>query len=138
MPVLTSLGEAENVAFCSHYQSFAIFDSYSCILIVQYTPTVYEKEKETLEKRFVFHEGPIGTYKSCKMSDAEIDGYFFRALTVDGEYSHIYNYPHKMMFIGVNDTTHEIVYMTFEDGDLDYIDDLSQFILDDCGWKHVK
>ena len=45
MPVLTSLGEAENVAFCSHYQSFAIFDSYSCILIVQYTPTVYEKEK---------------------------------------------------------------------------------------------
>ena len=32
----------------------------------------------------------------------------------------------------------EIVYLTFEDGDLDYIEDLSTFLFEDCGFRYVK
>lgn len=43
-----------------------------------------------------------------------------------------------MYLIATNDATREIVYLFFFDDDLDYIEDLDEFIRNDCGWKHIR
>ena len=65
----------------------------------------------------------------------DIDGYSFRMLSTD-EYD--MNYPKDVALIATNDETKEIVYLSFHDQDIDYIDSMDKFILDDCGWKHIR
>jgi len=137
MPTLTELASPENIAFCSYYSRAAIFDWCSCMLIVRYTPEDYVSEKAALQEKFTFQEEPLGWQELCEPT-AEVSGYTFRVLSVEGEYEHIYEYPYKMMLIGTNDKTHELVYLTFLDRDLDYIEDLATFILEDCGFRYVK
>ena len=137
MPDMLALGEAEHIVFCSYYRQVAIFRSSSCMLMVRYDRAEYDTRVAALPEQFVFQEGPFR--EGCTVApSAEVNGYFFRVLSVAGEYEGVYRYPYKLMLVGTNDTTCEIVYLAFEDGDLDYIEDLSTFLLEDCGFRHVK
>jgi hypothetical protein len=59
---------------------------------------------------------------------------------IDHHYTQIeeFNYPKRLMFVATNDETNEIVYLSFYDDDLDYIVSLGDFLIDDCGWKHIR
>jgi hypothetical protein len=63
----------------------------------------------------------------------ELDGYTFRTLSLED-----FNYPKRLMFVATNDDTKQIVYLSFYDDDLDYIVSLEEFLMDDCGWKHIR
>ena len=64
-----------------------------------------------------------------------VDGYSFRVLS-SGEYE--MDYPKEVVLIATNDETKEIAYLSYDDQDIDYIDSLDEFILDDCGWEHIR
>lgn len=118
--------------------TLSLFQSESDTLICRYGPEEYEKEKAALEERYVFQNKAMtaGGY-TCQPSTT-LDGYVFRALSFEGEYAGQNGYPYRMTFIATNDATHEIVYLSFCDDDLDYIEDLTEFIRNDCGWKHIR
>jgi len=44
----------------------------------------------------------------------------------------------QLIFIATIDVTQEIIYMSYYDDDRDYITSLTDFILDDCGFKHIQ
>lgn len=69
---------------------------------------------------------------------AELDGYEFRVLSIERAYEGEFFYPKCLYLVATNDETCEIVYLNYYDGDLDCIEDLSDFICDDCGWKHIR
>lgn len=37
-----------------------------------------------------------------------------------------------------NDVEHQIGFIVFQDVDLDYVDDLTEFLNEWCGWKNIR
>ncbi|MBQ8404520.1 MAG: hypothetical protein IJX55_08900, partial [Clostridia bacterium] len=115
----------------------AIFTCNSYALISEYNEEEYEVQKALLNEKYIFQSEEMGAFDTVCEHTAVVDGYFFRTLSVEGEYKYI-NYPKNMFLIGTNDQTKEIVYMYFNDIDLDYISSLEDFINDDCGFEHMR
>lgn len=99
-------------------------------LICAYDEDTYSQQKALLEEKYVFQTDAVKGEAT-----AEVDGYYFRMLSKN-EYE--MNYPKEVVLIATNDETNEIVYMSFYDDDLDYIDSLDEFILEDCGWQYIR
>ncbi len=141
MPRLSDIGQVESVEHCDYYSSQASF--FTCegdALICKYDIGEYETQKALLAEKYVFQSEPmVACGHSCEPA-AEIDGYLFRVLSIGNDEASFgeYQYPKCMVLIATNDTTQEIVYLSFYDDDLDYIESLSDFILNDCGWKHMR
>ena len=68
---------------------------------------------------------------------AKINDYSFRVLDINEEYSLEIDYPKRLVFIATNDQDNSISYTAFYDDDLDYIESLEEFLLNDCGWKYI-
>ena len=51
---------------------------------------------------------------------------------------HAVNDPKRLGFVATNDATGEIVYLSFWNDDVDYIKNLPEFILENCGWRHIR
>lgn len=138
LPDLTEIGTPEAMDYYDYESTLSLFQNESDTLICRYSPEEYEKEKAALEKRFVFQNRSMTANGYTCPPSVTLDGYVFRVLSFEGEYAYQNTYPNRMTFIATNDETHEIVYLSFCDDDLDYITDLSDFIRDDCGWKHIR
>lgn len=138
MPQLSKIGAPEKIDYYHYYASQLFFSWDTDILICKYSASDYEGRKNAVEAEYVFQSEPMTIYEYTAEPTAEIDGYCFRVLSVNGEYKQEINYPNKLIFIATNDTTHEIVYISFYDFDLDYITSLTDFINTDCGWKHIR
>lgn len=137
MPELSEIGQSTDIEYHNVFTAFFVFSAETDYLICCYTPDEYEIKKAELETDYAFQEEIItGDYSNCEPS-VEIDGYQFRLLSVD-EYKGTIYYPKNLVLIGFSDATKEIVYVVFEDFDLDYISSLKDFITDDCGWKYIR
>ena len=133
MPSLDELDSAQSMEYCAYSARQLIFSWRADALFCRYEQTVYEAEKTQLNQRFHFQKEKIG---GCD-SSVEADGYLFRLLDVE-TYSKDLWYPKKLMLIGANDQTHEIVYLFFSDPDLDYIESAEELLLEFCGWNHMR
>lgn len=115
-------------------------------LICEYSEADYEIEKTRLEEHYVFQTGPMqNDFPPSDSPDqqfcepiAEIDGYVFRMLSIEGEYDYEISYPERLMFVGTNDTTREIVYLATYDFECNSIEALDEYILEVCGWKYIR
>ncbi|MBQ8057684.1 MAG: hypothetical protein IJ275_05050 [Ruminococcus sp.] len=139
MPSLSELSQTESIEYYDYHSSMlAGFVTCDCdTLICQYSEDEYLLQKELLDENYVFQKEPLIAMPDEPKCEPviEVDGYTFRALSVDG-YSLIY--PKEVIFIATNDKKNEILYMYFCDIELDYIESMEEFILNDCGFKHIR
>ena len=137
LPELSDIGHPQNVEHYNVYTCLSIFASEADYLICRYTPEEFEFQKERLEEEYVFQADIITDEDANCEPITEIDGYQFRLLSIE-EYKEELYYPKDIVLIGYSDDAQEIVYLAFHDMDLDYIPSLKSFIIDDCGWNHVR
>ena len=138
MPTLDELGNYTKVEHFDYFSSsFGIFTSDADTLAVYYDSEEYQKQKALLDNKFVFQEAGMTALEYTCMPSAAINGYLFRTLNIDEKYGWDADYPKKMVFIATNDKDCSISYTAFYNDDLDYIESLEEFLLNDCGWKHI-
>ena len=140
MPSLSDMGQTPNLECYYVYSEYSIFHSETDYLICSYTPEEYAIAKERLETEYIFQQEPIPNenHVACEPM-IEIGDYQFRLLAVEGydREEHYMMYPKYLYLIGYSDDAHEIVYIAFEDWDLDYIDSLEDFVVNRCSWKDI-
>lgn len=123
-----------------NYNSYfgLIFHSESHVLIYKYDDEEYVETKAQLDEEYVFEtHARKSCGEVCEPTD-ELDGFYLRMLDT-GKYpgSHL-EYPKRLVLIGTNDETREIMYIAFYDFDIDYLTSLSHFVNVDCGWKYIR
>lgn len=139
LPGLDEVGRPQNIEYYEYYTSrFMIFTNDVHTLICQYTAAEYETQKALLEETYIFQTAPMTAYEYSCDPTARIGEYQFRTLAIDGAYDNAICYPKSMVFVAINDVTHEIVYLSAYDDDLDYIQSLEEFLNVDCGWDLVR
>lgn len=134
LPAVELVGVTLEQRYIEYESTQAVFfDIHVDTLICRYAPEEYALQKRLIDEQTVFRS-EVYTYDEFVCEPAAIiDGYSFRMIDSPDVY-----YPHRLGFIATNDDTCEIVWLSFVDDDLDYIADLSEFILDECGWKHMR
>lgn len=138
-PDLSELGQYESIEYYDYFsQQTGFFTCDADVLICCYGQSDYLEQKDLLDEKYVFQKEMVYAYKYACTPTVEIDGYVFRLLSVEGEYGKQLCYPQSLFFIATNDTTREIVYMSFYDDDIDCIISLDDFIKKDCGWKYIR
>ena len=126
--------------------AFSVFHSSSCTLLCRYAEEDYEAAKAAVEARYRFRTELMDTeyasgYKQVKQIEpfVRIGNDFFRVLLPrDGEREFTNDYYKGCILIMTNDVRREIGYIAFADMDLDMAEDLAKFLLDYCGWKHIR
>lgn len=138
MPSLDEIGQPVAIEYCDVLTTAYIYASEADHLICRYDPEGYALQKKQLEENYIFQTEILSSYgHSCEPS-AEVDGYRFRVLSTEGEYEPYIDYPGHTVLIGYSDEAQEIVYLSFHDTDLDHITSLTDFLNEECGWKHVR
>lgn len=139
MPPLSDVGAPEEAVYYDYFsQQLGFFTCDAEILVCRYSEEAYKQEKTRLETDYTFQSDPLkGCGYTCDGA-TELDGYYFRVVAYEEGGSWDEYFPKTMYLIATNDATREIVYLFFFDDDLDYIEDLAEFIRNDCGWKHIR
>lgn len=136
MPLLSEIAQPTKLDYYNYYSShFGIFTCDSNTLICKYNEEMYTEQKELLDKKYIFQSNTVNDYGYNDEQATELDDYSFRLLSID---DYKINYPKAVFLIATNDTENEIVYMSFYNDDLDYIESLSEFIKEDCGWVYIR
>lgn len=139
MPALSQIGQPTEVICYDYFLSLMGF--FTCdadYLICRYDAAAYKEQLRLINNRYTFQEENIITNGHCCEPVAKIDGYTFRMLSVEGEYGAELQYPKRLVFIATNEEACEIIYLSFYDGDLDYIESTVNFIYEYCGWEHIR
>ena len=125
---------AEYYSYSSEAAIF--FDARATIEICQYEQEDYGKTKTQLNETYAFYSEPMtnSTSGALRQTQTDVDGYTFCIVSQEDAFS----YPKRLFLIATNDQTCEIVIIHYKNDDLDYIESLSDFILNDCGFKHVR
>ena len=138
MPLLDELGNYTTAEHYDYFSStFLIFTCDADTLIVYYNEAEYQEQKALLDTKYVFQETEMIEHERACTPYAEISDYSFRTLSIDQKNGEEINYPQKLVFIATNDMEHSIAYTAFYDDDIDYIESLAEFLLKNCGWKHI-
>jgi hypothetical protein len=142
IPTLDEIGEPISTEYYD-YSLYSLFDFTleTGFLICEYTEDEYFRQKVLKDEKYVFAKEPAEILGYACEPDAEIDGYVFRGVDANikyGECDCLHHFPKSLVLIGTNDLTHEIVYMTYFNNDLDYIHSFSDHILNECGWKYMR
>ncbi len=137
MPALSEFSNTEKLEFYNYtsYGLFGIIDYDTDTLICKYSEDEYLTHKKLLDKKYIYQNNLLDDSEYSNNPVAKINGYVFRALSSD-EYE--LTYPKEIVFTATNDEENEILYMYFYDIELDYIESLEEFILNDCGFKYVR
>lgn len=139
MPQLTEIGQPEHIEYHNFTsQETVFFVCESDILICTYGLAEYEQQKASLDESYIFQQEPMlsGGFRCEPVVD--IDGYRFRFLSIGREYSSQIAYPRRLIMVATNDEAREIAYIATSDSELDYIESISDYITDDCGWSHIR
>lgn len=134
LPTLEEIGEPADVTLYEYFASQAVFftqDVYT--LVARYEPTEYASQIQAIQANYAFMNEPQGYGEHFCEPAADMGGYHFRMIDAPEV-----DYPQLLGFIATNDATKEIVYMSFCDYDLDWIEDLTDFLNEDCGWEHIR
>lgn len=145
MPSLDEIGQPVNVEYCNVDTRYFIFFPEADYLICQYAPDEYARQKSSLDAKYIFQTETMysydyfnETYTDPCEPVAELDGYQFRVLSTEMDYAHDTDYPWHMNLIGCSDEKQEIIYLSFNDTDVDYHTSLTDFLYDECGWSYVR
>lgn len=139
MPPLSDVGTPEETAYYDYFsQQMGFFTCDAEVLICRYGEDAYQQEKARVETAYTFQTQPMEACGYTCDATAELDEYAFRVVAYEEGGSWDEYFPKSMFLIATNDATREIVYLSFCDDDLDYIEDLAEFIRNDCGWKHIR
>lgn len=134
MPTLEQVGKPESMTYYDYSCAVLIFNCDAHALLCSYDRAEYAAQKAAIGESYRFQEGQFENFYKNGDSSAQVDGWQFHLLA---EEEPGILYPKKLILIGFQETQHRIVYLSFYDADIDYIDDLEGFILDRCGWKHM-
>lgn len=106
-------------------------------MICRYDQSEYLRQKALLDQKYTFQTDPMYSSDYVCQPTAQIDGYHFRLLSIEGDYQEYVEYPKHLTLIACSDQTNEIVYVSFRDDDLDDISSLEELISQDLGWTYV-
>ena len=122
-PEVSELSNYDGMSF-KYSENEGLFSWYSYILKVSYSDFYFETEKTRIEENYYFDK---------RFSDIiEVDSFNIRVLDIE---KYQLEYPKYLAFLGVSESTKEIVYIYYEDQDLDSIgESWEDFILDNCNW----
>ncbi len=124
-------GDFEDIT-CYDYIKTGIFQQLAVTVIAKYDEAEFKKEVKRINKENAF-------YKSAVLEDEPIPVFSFEDFDfrlVKGEYV-TYWYPKDLYFIGINDTTNEIAYVSFQDDELDSVWEFENLIYSYAGWHYV-
>ena len=138
MPQLSEVGEPEQITYYAYYSEAILILTNADYLICRYSAEEYVAQKTEVQEKFRFQDGQISACDYAVTPEACIDGYHFRLLAADEESTYDFDYPKKLMVIATNDETCEIIYLSYTDVDIDYIEFFDRFIIDCCGWQRVR
>lgn len=139
LPAPDTLGNPQNQVYQYHKSSGVLFLTKSHTLLCRYSPEDYAAQVEALETDWIFQTEPIYDFSDAPDIPPEfvLDGFHFRFLSLEEESYDLW-FPKYVALIGTNDETHEIVWLYWDDIDLDYIPrDVAEFLIQDCGWKYL-
>lgn len=122
-------GKYKNVNYYEYYAYTILFQQKADTLICQYDDSDFEKKVEEINSEYEFYLNPVERDEADP--NFTIDGFNFRLVNTE-------DYPHEMQFIGINNETKEIAYLSFEDRDLDRVWDFTDLLNTDCGWNYIK
>ena len=134
------LGSPKTVVLHQYLWAAGIWRTKSDILLCQYDAVDYEVAKVVLETNHNFRTELLNT----GVKGIEIEPYvsigndFFRLLwPLDGD-KESWGFYKESLFLMTNDIEHQIGFIVFQDIDLDYIEDLTEFLNEWCGWKNIR
>lgn len=135
---IPGMGQPESSEYQHYFKQIgAFFDTYAYTMICQYSESDYLSQKAFLSETYVFQTEPPSVPEYSIPAEYEKDGYLFRFLSFDEELYRL-DFPKYMTILGFNDETCEIVYLYFDDDDLDFIRSWDEFLSDECGWNHIR
>jgi hypothetical protein len=138
------LGSPKSVVLHEYLDFWVIFHTRSYTLLCQYGDAEYHAAKTALESRYGFrtelmdnryHDNPD---KQQFEPYVEIGDDHFRFLYPNDADDQTWEFYKRSILVVTNDVAHEIGYILFDDIDLDYVNDLTEFINVYCGWKYVR
>jgi hypothetical protein len=144
VPRPIELGTPKSAVVHIYRKSAAIFESRSYTLLCRYDEDDYEEEKAALETRYHFRNEPmktgLGEPETIEPYVRIGDDFFRVVIPGDRERDDGYldGFYETSFFIVTNDVRHEIGYVVFQDLDMDYAEDLAEFLNEDCGWKYIR
>lgn len=123
LPEVGELNNYKEISF-KYTGNEGLFSSYSYILKLSYSENDFKTEKIRVEENYYFDE---------VFSDKiKVDTFNIRVLDLE---KYQLDYPKYLAFVGVSESTKEIVYIYYEDQDLDSIEDSwEDFIINECNW----
>ncbi len=140
LPSAEDIKNAEEVNIYFYERYYFIFNNRAAYLVCNYNEKEYIKQKDIIAQSYDLIENNPQTYYSTLYSylAGDLGNYHFRLLSFDS-YEDYLSYPKRMAYIITNDETKQIIYLSFYDLDLDYIEnsDFENFINEYCGWKHI-
>lgn len=120
-------GEYESISNYK-YHSMAIFQQEAYTTILKYSEDNFEAEINNIEDSRKFYSTPIEKEEAEPVFSYA--GFDFRVEISEW-------YPKEMHLVGINEETHEIAYVSFQDYDLDSIWDYEEFLDYYCGWRYI-
>lgn len=137
LPNPDALGAPQSMTYQYYETSALIFLTESHTLLCRYTPEAYDAQVAALETDWVFRTEPFTAYNAPTPEAFTLDGFHFRFLSPEEESYELW-FPKYVALVGTNDHTHEIVWLYWNDIDLDYMGkDPADFLSSCCGWNHL-
>ncbi len=113
-------------------------------LLCKYNASDYEVAKTALENQYSFRTEPLNNGCVDDPENMLIDPYIrigddtFRFLSPKDGYDSGWEFYKRSLLVVTNDTEHEIGYILFNDFELDWAENLTEFIIEECGWKYIR
>lgn len=124
IPNVDKLPKYKDIVYQNHYEQILFFYSEYTEMIVEYDEETYLKEKNNLEKEYVFGDDDNKLPKKY----FSIGSYKFRVVQ---KYKDLECYfPKQFGIVGTSDNKKSIAYLSFKDMDLDSIDNMEDFVKD--------
>lgn len=123
------INEIDENSTAYKYFSTGLFQQLSYTIITKYDEDDFNEKIAEIDEKYSFCEKTADDGEDCPFNCWEFN---FRLI-----YSSDNSYPKQMRFIGINDTTKEIAYITFEDGEIDSVSDFSGLLANSCGWMYI-
>ncbi|MBR4657837.1 MAG: hypothetical protein IKP26_01105 [Clostridia bacterium] len=143
IPTPMELGSPDQIEYHDSSFSILIFETEAYTLLCSYDEANYTAEKNALETRYSYRTLPYDAEKSFDGNDEEkVEPYtsigddHFRFVKPDDNDST--EYFTQCFIVVTNDVKHEIAYIVFRDIDLDVAKNLDSFLMNYCGWKHIR
>lgn len=133
LPSLSQLGSYSSVSVMHYHDSGIIYNADAYTLTVEYSDGEYEGTRDGFLKNCAFESGIIKDENGEKETEFKYDGYTLKVFNFD-----IYEleYPHEIFMMGYSDSLNQLVFVYFEDEDLDHFDgNFADFLADNCGWN---